>query len=199
MAKAPQPGKVKTRLIPALGADATAKLAKKMLLATLRHAQAAAIGKVELCGSPTLTDPAWSEFEIASDIRHTTQCEGDLGTRMAEAVQRNLADQSTDSVIVIGTDCIEINAGLLQQATLALKDHDVVIYPTKDGGYALLGLKQYLPGIFTDIPWSTSVVAKETLCRLYLMDVTVWVGPLLHDIDTPEDLIYLSGAFGKIE
>src|SRR3990167_9161111 len=86
-AKAPQAGAVKTRLIPALGAQGSAPLARRMLGHTLEQALAARMGTVELCMSPPPQDPAWHGFDIPDAVLRTAQGVGNLGQRMARAVQ----------------------------------------------------------------------------------------------------------------
>ncbi|MEO7105314.1 MAG: DUF2064 domain-containing protein, partial [Rhodoferax sp.] len=87
-AKAPVAGAVKTRLIPALGAQGAAALAQRMLLHTLQQALASGAGPVELCMSPAPDAPAWTGIDLPEGIERSDQGEGDLGERMARAVHR---------------------------------------------------------------------------------------------------------------
>ncbi|MGB4116098.1 MAG: TIGR04282 family arsenosugar biosynthesis glycosyltransferase [Polaromonas sp.] len=196
-AKAPQPGSVKTRLIPALGAVGAATLARQFLVHTVQQALAANVGKVELCMSPAPLDPAWHDVALPSDVVLTGQGEGDLGERMARAVSRNT--QSTESVsgpvMLIGTDCPALTAPLLKQAAQQLQTHDAVLLPAHDGGYVLLGLKSPSPELFEHMAWSTSVVSAETLRRMAALNMRVWQGSTLHDIDEPADLQHLPDLF----
>ena len=185
-AKAPEPGFAKTRLIPVLGAQGAADLARQMLLHTLDEALAADIGAVELCATPALNDAAWRAVALPGGIATSDQGEGDLGARMARAAQR--AIEQGERVLLIGTDCVEMSAELLQQARQALDEHDAVIHCTADGGYALLGLTRFNPFLFNDIPWSTDEVASLTIARLGQLGWTLHVGPMLHDVDEPHDL-----------
>jgi len=189
-AKAPQPGFAKTRLIPALGADDAAALAQQMLLHTLHEALAANIGIVELCVTPAIADAAWRDIQLPSGIEITEQGEGDLGARMARATARAVAQG--EAVLLVGTDCVEMSADLLRDAGQALRDYAAVIHCTIDGGYALLGLRQYSPFLFSSISWSTDVVASTTIARLGQLGWSVHVGQMLHDVDEPQDLKYLS-------
>lgn len=189
MAKAPQPGLCKTRLIPVLGAERAAILARRMLETTLTQATNAAIGAVELCASPAFEHRAWLGIQLPDGVQTAAQGEGDLGTRMARAVQRGLA--SGQSVLLIGTDCVEMDAALLCKAAVALDDHDAVMFEAADGGYALLGLRKYDPLVFSDMAWSTSTVAADTRHRFEQLGWSVQTGDILHDIDEPEDLVYL--------
>jgi rSAM/selenodomain-associated transferase 1 len=188
-AKAPQAGFAKTRLIPALGAQRAADLARRLLAHTLNKALAAGVGPVELCVTPSAADPAWGTFDISDAVQWSDQGEGDLGERMARAAQRVL--ESGESVLLIGTDCLELSAACLQQAAYALQRTDATLFPTFDGGYALLGLNRFHPSLFAGIAWSTGTVAFETLCRLEQLGWSVQDNPMLHDIDEPADLKWL--------
>lgn len=188
-AKAPLPGFAKTRLIPALGAEGAAELAQQMLHNTLQKAVDAKTGTVELCLTPVATYPAWRGIKFPPGIEISDQGEGDLGMRLARASERALG--SAESVLLIGTDCVEMSAGLLQQAAQSLRKYDAVIHGTADGGYALLGLRQFSPLLFSDIPWSTEVVADMTIARIRQAGLSVHIGQMLHDVDDPEDLKYV--------
>jgi rSAM/selenodomain-associated transferase 1 len=188
-AKAPVAGLVKTRLIPALGAEGAAQLARRMLLHTLQEAAAAAVGPVELCVTPHPSDPVWQGFTSFEGVCWTEQVAGDLGVRMAEAARR--ASAAGEHVLLIGTDCPQLDAMHLRRATELLEHSDAVLYPTFDGGYALLGLRKYDPRPFAQIPWSTAAVADRTLERVHELGWSLTVGGMLHDIDEPTDLRWL--------
>lgn len=185
-AKAPAPGFAKTRLIPALGSEGAARLAQKLLYRTLDAAQGSDIERKELCVTPAIDDSRWQSAELPENMAISDQGGGDLGERMARAAKRAL--QESDRVILTGTDCVEINPSLLKEAAEALEEADAVIYPTADGGYALLGLTSFDASLFADMPWSTDKVAQLTLDRMNRLNWRVTLGRQLHDIDTPEDL-----------
>lgn len=189
-AKAPQPGFAKTRLIPALGAERAARLARQMLFNTLYEALAADIGPVELCVTPEINQAAWQGIHLSTAIEISAQGEGDLGTRLARASERALAN--AERILLVGTDCVELSSTLLREAAQALQGHDAIIHRTVDGGYALLGLKRFEPSLFSDIPWSTDAVASATIARIGQLGWSVRIGQTLHDVDEPEDLEYLS-------
>ena len=195
-AKAPQAGTVKTRLIPALGAEGAAGLAHRMLAHTLQQALQAGAGPVELCMSPSPNDPAWENIAIPAAVLRTAQGEGDLGERMARAVQRVTAEEG-QSVLLMGSDCPALTAAVIHEAARRLKTHDALLVPVADGGYVLIGLKSPCPTLFDRMPWSTATVAAETLSRMTALGLKVWRGPLLHDIDEPADLAHLPAGFLK--
>ncbi|MGV8899291.1 MAG: TIGR04282 family arsenosugar biosynthesis glycosyltransferase [Burkholderiaceae bacterium] len=196
-AKAPLPGFAKTRLIPALGAQGAADLARRMLEHTLHKALAANLGHVELCVTPSATDPVWQALALPESLQITSQGEGDLGERMARAAQRVLGcgKSGGESVLLIGTDCPQLSADHLRQAASALGQVDAALFPTFDGGYALLGLKRFHPSLFSNIAWSTDSVAFETLRRMEQLGWTVQSQSMLHDIDEPADLQWLPNTW----
>ena len=188
-AKAPTAGFAKTRLIPELGAAGAAALARLMLAHTLRAALAANIGRVELCVTPAIADEAWHGVELPLGITIADQGDGDLGDRMARAARRGI--DRGESILLLGTDCVEMSVGLLCAAAQSVSTHDAVIHCTADGGYALLGLNRFSPFLFGDMPWSTDAVASTTLGRIGQLGWSVHVGQLLHDMDEPQDLGHL--------
>jgi rSAM/selenodomain-associated transferase 1 len=188
-AKAPRPERVKTRLIPALGAAGAARLAERMLAHTLDAALTADIGAVELCAEPPFGDPAWRGFDLPPGIETTSQGEGDLGARMARAAQRTL--DRHENVLLIGTDCPALDAQALRDVALMLETHQAVMHPARDGGYALLGLAMYDASLFNDLPWSTPQVAALTRERLATLGWRTAIGRTLADIDEPADLAHL--------
>lgn len=190
-AKAPVAGKVKTRLIPALGAEGAARLARQMLFDTCREALLARAGDVELCFGD---DGEWSG-DLPSGVAVTDQGEGDLGERLSRAVQR--VSDAGESMIFIGTDCPALDARRIGAACRDLASHDAVLHPTLDGGYALLGLKRFHPSLFSGISWSTSSVATDTIARIEALGWSLHIGEALRDIDEPQDLSHLGPGLSE--
>jgi rSAM/selenodomain-associated transferase 1 len=189
IAKAPRPGYAKTRLIPALGAQGAAALAQQMLCYAVHIALQAGVGTVELCAAPDRDDPAWAALALPSELTWSDQGEGDLGERMARAAQRAL--NRGESVLLIGTDCPQMDASHLKGAATSLQTHHACLTPTLDGGYALLGLNQFHGSLFDDMPWSTAVVAAETRRRAAAISWTLHLMMALRDVDEPDDLLAL--------
>lgn len=193
MAKAPVAGFAKTRLIPALGAQGAAKLAKKMLLHTVETALASKLGIVEICATPDPTDSVWQNLALPSQLSWSSQGDGDLGERMARAAARTT--HHGEIILLIGTDCPAITVFTLHAAAEALHHQNASLIPTFDGGYSLLGLKKFDPALFDGMLWSTSAVGQETLRRMQQLGWRVNVLPTLHDIDEPTDLQHLPTAW----
>jgi hypothetical protein len=185
-AKAPVPGQVKTRLIPALGEAGAARLAYRMLLDTVAEAVAANLAIPELCTEPHPLEPEWEPFLPPDQLRFTAQGEGDLGERLARAAKRTLL--LGEHVLLIGTDCPGLDRHRMREAALALQEHDAIVHPTEDGGYALLGLRRFDPSLFENIAWSTADVAAETIARIRALGWSLRIGATLRDVDVPADL-----------
>ena len=185
-AKAPVPGQVKTRLIPALGAEGAAQLAQQMLLDTYAAASSVRGANTEICCAPDPDAPEWPPYLPPQAWLLTEQGEGDLGERLARAAERVIGEG--ECVILIGTDCPSLTAARLKNACDELETHDAVMHPTFDGGYALLGLKRFDPSIFSGIEWSTPAVAGQTIAKLEALGWSIHIGETLRDIDESEDL-----------
>ena len=191
MAKAPEAGLAKTRLIPALGAEGAAQLAKQLLDHTIRAArQASALNHLELCVTPHTDHPTFSMYK---ELTITEQAPGDLGQRMLAAFERVLSEH--DRAIMIGTDAPGITAAALNRAAVDLAAHDAVFIPALDGGYALVGLKKVWPALLTDMPWSTAHVMQTTRERLKDLDLRWLEYTPVADIDEEQDLIHLPEGF----
>lgn len=196
-----QAGRCKTRLIPALGPQGAAKLHQRLTermvgeAITLQNEQVAGLA-IHYHGAVEETMSAW-----LGPLSFYPQPEGDLGQRMAAAFSTSFAE-GAQAAILFGTDIPDLGSTILRQALTALENVAVVIGPTLDGGYYLIGLTasstaQALPLLFADIPWSTSRVLATTLDRLRHARLTFSLLPELRDIDTPEDL-FLARAHGLL-
>jgi rSAM/selenodomain-associated transferase 1 len=185
-AKAPVPGRVKTRLIPALGEEGAAKLARRMLEDTWREAAAVHVAEAELCVDPEPGAEVWRGLLPGGAKLVTAQGEGDLGERLGKAAERVIG--AGNSILLIGTDCPAMTARRLTEACRELEGHDAVIHPTFDGGYALLGLNRFDRSLFTDVAWSTSSVAGTTMGRIRALGWSLHLGATLRDVDEPADL-----------
>lgn len=192
LAKAPIPGRVKTRLISRLGAEGAAELHRQLVWQTLETAVAATSpGAITLWTS--LARPSTPEHVFFDDcakhfgIHLRPQPAGDLGTRMHAALEA-----MPGPGLVIGSDCPVLDAPLLQRCRAVLDSVDCVLLPADDGGYGLVGARHAERRLFSAIDWSTERVMTQTLARLaalgwsYACPASVW------DVDRPEDVDRLS-------
>lgn len=180
--KPPRAGKVKTRLIPAVGVDGATSLAEAFFRDTWNCVDSLswAVPVVASTGSlnsrvlPQPATPVW------------LQGDGDLGARIERILTRALGQ--TQFAIAIGADSPGIPARFLENAHAALKTADAVIGPCDDGGFYLLGLRYCPAGLLERIPWSQSRTFASTLKRLHEAGMNVAVIDGWYDIDRPEDL-----------
>ncbi|WP_325053150.1 TIGR04282 family arsenosugar biosynthesis glycosyltransferase [Leptospira biflexa] len=117
---------------------------------------------------------------------HSLQSRGDLGEKMEKAFQNEL-DPKPCQTLIIGTDCPYLTVASFEKAYKELEKSDFVIGPAKDGGYYLLGMKEFFPNVFLEIPWSTESVLPLTIKRIQDQNLTFTLLEELNDIDTVED------------
>ncbi|NPD68747.1 glycosyltransferase [Lichenicola cladoniae] len=174
----PDPGRAKTRLIPAIGAAAAASLHRRLTeraVATLR----AAGRSIEL--RTTGADPCRFSAWLGDGLAPTDQGEGDLGQRLDRAA-------ALPPVILLGADVPDLQVRHLEAAASALETYPAVIGPAEDGGYYLLGLARPMPFLFDAMPWGTERVLAETMARLDRHGASYATLETLADLDRPEDL-----------
>jgi rSAM/selenodomain-associated transferase 1 len=178
-ARYPVAGVCKTRLIPALGAQGAAALH--------RHLTERTIGVMRASGckvTVAFTGACRDHFEawLGSDVALIEQVEGGLTNKL-------LACLDPAPVIFFGADTPDLTSAHVEQAIAALQNHKVVIGPAEDGGYYLIGMREALPELLTDMPWSTDQVLPETCTRLGRLGITPVLLETLSDCDRPEDLL----------
>ena len=187
MAKAPRAGAVKTRLCPPLRPPEAAELARCFLLDALDRAAGVVGVRPVLAYAPV---EARSEFEsIAPGFTLLAQQGEDLGARQARLISEVLA-LGHQAALVIGTDAPTLPRECLDEAVslVMAPDVDLVLGPTDDGGYYLIGLRAPCPALFDGMPWSTSAVLSRTLDRAQHLGLRVACLPAWFDIDTKSDL-----------
>ncbi len=131
--------------------------------------------------------PFFSAMKARFKIPIWEQRGDDLGARMAQAFQAALGNPYR-SGIIIGTDIPGITVSMLSTAFKSLEEHDVVMGPTEDGGYYMIGLKKDVPELFENIAWSTDTVFSVTQEKVHALGLSLKVLPKLRDLDTEEDL-----------
>lgn len=190
-AKAPVPGKVKTRLIPALGPRGAALLHQEMLSHTLEVAQNAGFTQIELWCAPDSQHLFFQSCQKRfSGLVLQDQRGRDLGQRMRFAVEQVLA--TAETAMLIGSDCPCLEgAHLIQAREALLQDFQAVLGPTEDGGYCLIGLKKPAPVLFEDMPWGETTVCEITRGRIRALGWRWYELPRLWDVDRPNDLMRL--------
>ncbi|MCP4766723.1 MAG: glycosyltransferase [Gammaproteobacteria bacterium] len=179
-AKPPYPGLVKTRLIPDIGAAKAASVYRYCLEYTLQVVRESGL-EYQLFLSEACDDVLFQQEE------HSLQKGDDLGQRMYHAFQE-LLDTASDGALIIGTDCLDLTPMHLHDAARSLADHELVLIPALDGGYALIGCTTIAPGLFRDLRWSTDKVYRQTVANAQGLNYRVSSLETLRDIDTLQDL-----------
>lgn len=185
-ARNPIAGKVKTRLIPAIGAEGAVTVYRQLLAGTLAAARETACDTLSLWIDEAKPSTALREIIGDGAIDWHPQHGANLGERMHHAVAASLTDHRR--AVLIGSDCPEFSADYLERAFDALRRCDVVIGPATDGGYVLIGMNTLHPGLFDRIPWSTDRVLATTRQRVNELNLSCHELPALSDIDTIDDL-----------
>jgi hypothetical protein len=194
----PEAGRVKTRLIPALGAAGAAALYERMAgeiarrVAGLRRPGLRRMALVEPAEQAVVVRE-WlgDRFAVAPQV------EGDLGVRLTAAFAAAFA-AGAERVVAIGSDCLDLTTELLGEAFDALGRVDAVAGPALDGGYYLIALRRPIPAAFAAIPWSTPDTLTVTLDRLQGAGASLYLLPPLRDLDTAEDLDALLPRWGAL-
>ncbi|MDI6719933.1 MAG: TIGR04282 family arsenosugar biosynthesis glycosyltransferase [Methanomicrobiales archaeon] len=190
MAKAPQPHRVKTRLIPPLTGGEAARLYHGFLLDKL--------DQVLHVGSPAhrviayTPDDAEPFFRALAGNRYRLlrQAGGDLGERLSSAAG-SLFAEGCRRVLLLDSDTPHLPPAYIQSGLMALERSDVVIGPCDDGGYYLVGMRRHTPALFRGIPWSTPAVTARTIRRAGQLGLTVALLDRWFDVDTIADLVRL--------
>jgi len=191
-AREPVAGQVKTRLIPALGAEGACHLYQQLLEHTLNTCIQADLADIQLCITPESNSTYFNNLSQARYFQLSRQTGNDLGTRMFNAMLSAL--NYYKKVILLGTDCPFLKADDLQQAIMALDNNDMVFSPAYDGGYVLVAAKTIKPDIFSDIDWGTERVMQQTRRCLTNTDLSWRELTTQYDIDIAEDLQHLEAS-----
>lgn len=187
LAKAPIAGKVKTRLISALGEQGACELHMRMVKSLYERFSPCFEFQYELWVSEQ-----HEFFESLGELMPRVQKIGDLGEKLSHIVQQAKQGQIT---ILIGSDCVEIESDSISAMVEELNWADIVFIPALDGGYVALGMKQSYPELFEDITWGSDKVLKQSLEKAESLGLVVSVLPPMRDVDRPEDLEALQSSF----
>jgi uncharacterized protein len=183
----PVPGRTKSRLIPFLGPAGAAELQRHLTEKLFQAASFVASRRgmaLEICldgGTPDKTR-RW----LGSRALHAPQNGCDLGQRMETAFRRAF-QEGCPRAVLFGTDIPGLSAPVLEQAMDRLRDSDVVLGPSTDGGYWLIGLKK-TSDLFRSIAWGSEQVLDQTLARAQSLRLSTVLLDPLTDVDTFEDV-----------
>ncbi len=179
----PVAGKVKTRIAKVIGDEKALKVYQLLL----NHTQQVTLNLN--CRKFVYYADQIDEHDLWSTPGYTKrqQFGNDLGERMSNAF-KELFEQGFQKILIIGSDCYQLQTKFIDKAIDMLNTNDVILGPTFDGGYYLLGMKQFRPALFLDKIWSTNQVTKQTLQDIIQLDLSFILLQQLHDVDTPQDL-----------
>ncbi|MEE8190392.1 MAG: TIGR04282 family arsenosugar biosynthesis glycosyltransferase, partial [Candidatus Scalindua sediminis] len=186
------PGRVKTRLTPRITPDEAAKLYKAFTLDIISNARKLkrnSVNNITVAYTPVGAEKAFRKL-VKQPTNFLPQKGKNLGERMKNAFKQSFAE-GAKRVVIIGTDSPTLPVPYIQKAFDILKKIPIVIGPTFDGGYYLVGLSGLNDDIFDGIEWGTSRVFDQTLTRIKSLDTQVYVLPPWYDVDTSGDLEFL--------
>ncbi|QTN33760.1 TIGR04282 family arsenosugar biosynthesis glycosyltransferase [Akkermansiaceae bacterium] len=190
MTRLPAEGFVKTRLIPALGAigamDFHGRLARHCISRAASFCSAGQGRKMTICftGGTTTEAKCWL---ADGEFHFRQQADGDLGERMRIAAGEEFA-AGAEKVLIVGTDCPEMDQAALEEAASSLGKHDLVFGPALDGGYYLIGMAKLEPAVFQGISWGTELVLPQSCEAARKAGLTFHLLSPLPDVDVPEDI-----------
>ena len=186
--KNPELGKVKTRLARTIG-DEKALYIYKLLLEQTFQVTLPVLAEKKLYYSEFVQN--MDQFNDLVYEKHIQSGDG-LGDKMYNAIKHSFAEWA-DKVVLIGSDCFELNSGIIEEAFKALEESDYVLGPAKDGGYYLIGMKELNLDLFKNKEWSSENVFLDTLLDIKNQEKSHYLLPTLSDVDIEDDLGDLRG------
>lgn len=184
----PEPGKVKTRIAQTMGNAEALAIYCQLLEHTHSITQNLVCDKYVYYANTLPANDLWEETVYHKKI----QKEASLGERMLDAFTELFA-LGYDTVQIIGSDCMELTSAIIEKGFSELATNDIVIGPSKDGGYYLLGMHSLITDLFMEKEWSTSIVFYDTMKDIQRLSLSCFTLPELSDIDTAADwLLYQS-------
>lgn len=187
LARAPLPGRAKTRLIPALGAQGAARLHALLLRRSVATVCGVAGVAVTLQVAPAVGHPLFAQLQRQHGLRLRAQSGGDLGRRMQQALAAALRD--SPAAVLVGSDCPGLTAADIRTALDALRGGmDAVLGPALDGGYWLIGLRRPSAALFQGVEWGGARVAAQTRQRMRRLGWRWLELAPRADLDLPADV-----------
>jgi uncharacterized protein len=188
MAKAPRPSHVKTRLLPHMSADQAAALYRCLLEDTL--ALVGRLRRVRIAIMCPPEDRAAFGRLVGPHIQVASQTGDGLAAGLTSAF-RDFAAAGFDRIVAFNADSPHIPQTLLESAFEALDSHEMVVGPTADGGYYLVGATRAHPGLFGGDRLGSARALESLVARLQELSLTVAMLPSCYDVDDPDDLARL--------
>lgn len=190
--KNPKKGKVKTRLAKTVGDEKALEIYRILLDHTITIAKRVNYDKAIFYSDYIDETDMWQKAKFSQYVQEGN----DLGERMYNAFKYAFSKQYK-SVVIIGSDCLDLNEHIISDAFDILKNSEVVIGPAKDGGYYLLGMQKLYKDLFINKHWSTENVLLDTLLDVSQLNISMKLLPTLSDIDEEKDLEVHKNLFDK--
>ncbi len=188
--KNPEKGKVKTRLAKSIGDDAALEVYIRLLKHTKKFVANSDSDKAVFYSENITENDDW----LAMGCQQVLQHKGDLGDRMKAAFDYAFAKEY-QQVIIVGSDCPEVNTDTISEAFDSLNNNDVVIGPAEDGGYYLLGMNKLHSCFFENKSWSQEELFTETIQDVVKHKLKTQILKTCNDIDTIDDYESLKHLF----
>jgi len=185
--KNPEKGKVKTRLAKDIGDDQALHVYHRLLQYTKSISKPLNSEKLVYYSDFIDNNDLWDNMTFEKHLQNGA----DLGERMQNAFAEAFA-RGQQRVLIIGSDCVELETYMIKEAFAVLENNDVVIGPAKDGGYYLLGMRKFYPTLFENKPWSSEDLLMDTIIDLKKLNAPYYLLKTLSDIDHVEDLALMS-------
>lgn len=176
-------GKVKTRIAATLGSATALWIYKKLLQHTHDISREVKADKFIFYADEVIEDDLWQD----ENYFKLKQENGDLGERMKFAFEQ-VFSKGYNSICIIGSDCFELSADIIEEAFSSLNEHDIVVGPAKDGGYYLLGMNQVYQEVFENKNWSTNTVLEKTIESIRSLNLSFTTLTMLKDVDEAYDI-----------
>ncbi|MGO1462701.1 MAG: TIGR04282 family arsenosugar biosynthesis glycosyltransferase [Marinobacter sp.] len=189
--KWPEAGRVKTRLVPALGVSGALEAHLTLSRTVLDN----------LCGSGLAVQFWWDRAveSVPADAQSIVRTIEQLGVEQRVQRGANLGDRMLDALgtglesnalaLIVGSDCPSVEPAYVHQAVACLRTHDVVLGPSDDGGYVLIGARRVVPRMLDKIEWGTGMALEQTCARLEALGLSVGLLEPRWDVDEPEDWV----------
>jgi rSAM/selenodomain-associated transferase 1 len=201
-AKVPKPGQVKTRLLPDLSPEQASRVYRAFILDTLSSTALLKGVKRILACDPTRRDPFFKGLADRFELDRIDQIGEDLGARMRNALTEAYR-LGFDRAVIIGMDLPTLPSEHIEEAFRRLektpRGPSVVLGPSADGGYYLIGCSGPVPPIFDGIAWGTERVLEQTLARIADRHLNAVLLPFWYDVDTLQDLRFLAQHLKYLE
>lgn len=181
--KNPIPGKVKTRLAATMGDETAFRIYQALLHRIRQITEPLPFTKYLFYSDFIDLNDEWPNDRFIKKLQYN----GDLGERMGNAFDEVLKQHQR--AVIMGSDVPGITPGIIHEAFEELRGHHFAIGGTDDGGYYLLGMRNYEPAVFTGIEWSTPAVFSQTIEVIVRLGKSCGQLPVLSDIDYEDDWV----------